>query len=71
VVEAAELPDANSLAEPLVEALVDEDAVEAAEDCTEWPVVVLVQPAATNTKAEPASTRIVGNFDIRPPCLPT
>jgi hypothetical protein len=30
-----------------------------------------VQPAATNTKAEPASTRIVGNFDIRPPCLPT
>jgi hypothetical protein len=35
VVEAAELPDANSLAEPLVEALVDEDAVEAAEDCTE------------------------------------
>jgi hypothetical protein len=29
-----------------------------------------VQPAATNTKAQPASTRIVGNFDIRPPCLP-
>jgi hypothetical protein len=68
VVEAAELADANSLAEPLVEALVEEDAVE---DCTERPVVVLVQPAATNTKAQPASARIVGNFDIRPPCLPT
>jgi hypothetical protein len=65
-VEAAELADANSLAE----ALVDEDAVEAAEECTDWPVIVLVQPAATNTKAQPASTRIVGNFDIRPPCLP-
>jgi hypothetical protein len=34
-VEAAELADAKSLAEPLVEAPVDADAFVAAEDCTE------------------------------------